>query len=79
MLFSEIDSKSKSDFSHEDLFKQILPFLMHPNAQIRTATINFIKSIGQSGTLTNAEIYYYIKPLVKQYLKCPEKVINFLF
>ena len=38
-----------------------------------------INSIRDSGVLTNAEIFCYLKPEIKQYLRNPHLVAKFLF
>lgn len=67
---------SKSE-SLENL-DNLLPYLVHPNTQIREETINFISVLANpsSKILTKAEVYCLIRPKLKKYLLPHEKVFD---
>lgn len=52
-----------------DLFKKILPFIMHPNIWIRNEVINF--GITLINLLSEGEVYTYLRPDFKNYLYMP--------
>jgi hypothetical protein len=78
-ILDEIDSKSKDGNNH-DILNKTIPFLLHPNAQIREATVNFIGILSNENTkiFNRAEVYCIIRPLVKPYLKNQDAVTHFL-
>jgi serine/threonine protein kinase len=57
-----------------ELFKKILPFIMHPNLQIRNEVINF--SITLIETLNQGEVYTYLRQDFKNYLFMPFIILN---
>jgi hypothetical protein len=69
-ILDEIDSKYKDGNNH-DILKKTIPFLLHPNAQVREATLNFIGILSdeKNKIFNKAEIYCIVRPLIKPYLK----------
>lgn len=57
-----------------DLFKKILPFIIHPNILIRNEVINFAE--GLIGSQNNAEIFTYLRPEFKKYFTMPFLIIK---
>ncbi len=57
-----------------DLFKKILPYILHPNTSIRNEVINFAVSLIKNQT--PAEIYTHLRPDLKNYIAIPFLTIN---
>jgi phosphoinositide-3-kinase regulatory subunit 4 len=57
-----------------DLFKKILPYIMHPNLWIRNEVISFANTL--INLLSPGEVYTYLRPELKQYLYMPFLIIS---
>lgn len=57
-----------------DLFKKILPFILHPNILIRNEVINFAETLIYSQNY--AEIFTYLRPEFKKYFTMPFLIIK---
>ena len=57
-----------------DLFKKILPYVIHPNILIRNEVINFAVALIKDQT--HAEIYTYLRPDLKHFFSIPFLTIN---
>lgn len=50
-----------------DLFKKIFPYVIHPNFWIQTEVLDFAKTL--LSTLSQAEIYTYLRSDLLKYMK----------
>lgn len=57
-----------------ELFKKILPFIMHPNLWIRNEVIEFSNTL--INILSQGEVYTYLRPDFKNYLFMPCVIIT---
>ena len=57
-----------------ELFRKILPFIMHPNLLIRNEVIEFSNTL--IDTLSQGEVYTYLRPDFKNYLIMPCVIIT---
>ena len=78
-ILDDTDPNNKDGNNH-DILKKTIPFLLHPNAQIREATLNFVGILSDENTqiFTKAEVYCIIRPLIKPYLRNQEIATQFL-
>jgi hypothetical protein len=76
------DFKARSNTKSDHLFDKLLPFLLHPNAWIREATLNFILILNDyenTKLLSKAEVYCMVGRKLRPYLKSPDQVGAILF
>lgn len=56
-----------------DLFKKVFPYVIHPNLWIQTELLSFAKTL--LNTLSQAEIYTYLKKELLKYMKVKSRFI----
>jgi hypothetical protein len=78
-ILEELDPSNKDGNNHE-ILKKTIPFLLHPNAQIREATLNLLGILCDEKIelLNKAEIYCVVRPLIKPFLKNKDGATQFL-
>lgn len=60
--------------SAKDLFKKVLPFILHPNILIRNEVLSFANTLINS--YSHAEVYTYLRPELKNFFSIPFLVIS---
>jgi len=68
---SILDDVDPKNGNNHNILKKTIPFLLHPNSQIREAAVNFIGILSDEKTqiFTKAEVYCIMRPLIKPYLR----------